>query len=741
MTDGASESLDQNGIVPDYAMIILRDAPLSSYNGGLPGLAPTMPSPGHKLDLHSPAAAAYSNYLANQRGLSKGWLRANAPEVQVVYEYSIVLNGFAIKLNNHPMWHLANIPNAAHFGFSYSHTIQMDISPQLINAPVLWNKVGGQANAGAGIKIGIIDTGIDYLHPFLTDTTLPALAGFPKCDAIDSNVGQPDTSCKFVSNKVIVAKVFETRTDFDAHAAQAHGTHVSGIAAGVAGTCAPLIPCGLRTLSGIAPKAYLGNYNVFPGNVVSASDHDISDAVETAVADGMDVLNLSLGGTAHPNDELANAVNHAVDAGVIVAVAAGNAGPGLETISSPGTAAQVITAGASTDPHFVGIPVTVPNLGTFGGALGEFANFPTGGITAPYATTSPSTACLALPAGSLSGMIALIARGACSFSTKIRDAQNAGALGTIVYNNVAGDPVAMAQDGTPSQPVIPAVMVSKSNGLAMVTNIPKTVTATGSPIQEFVTSNADILAGFSSRGPPVLETPADSAQSGVLDKIKPDVTAPGVNVYSSVPPFACATPPCYAFFSGTSMATPHVAGSAAVLKQLHPDWSPAQIKSALVNTAHRPVGSSSTGLSTNNPMNRGGGRIDLGAASNANATVDTNIGQPSISFGVIPPRSGQTSSVTFTLTSVTSTAVTYTVAAVCFSCGPGVTTDVSSLTVAGGGTGTVTVTLSTDASLPVGFYYGDITLTGGNGAVLKVPYWVQLDLPNHLLGFPSGRLR
>src|SRR3989442_5173336 len=200
----------------------------------------------------------------------------------------------------------------------------MNRSPSLIGDQTLVNAVCGQSNAGAGVKIGIIDTGNSQAHPFLTDNALNVAAGFPMCDAIDSAVGTPDTQCKFVSNKVIVAKVFETLTSFDGHAAQAHGSHVSGIAAGVANTCAPFVGC---TLSGIAPKAFLGSYNVFPGNVLDASSHDIAKAGEAAVADGMDVLNLSLGGTAKPDDVLVNAVNSATDAGVVVAIAASKSDP------------------------------------------------------------------------------------------------------------------------------------------------------------------------------------------------------------------------------------------------------------------------------------------------------------------------------------------------------------------------------------------------------------------------------
>jgi subtilisin family serine protease len=694
-----------------------------------------MPTPGNKLDLSSQAAQSYSTYLANGRGLAKGWIQNNAPEVQVIDEYSVALNGIAVQLNGHNANHLLNAPGANWVVPDYLFHLEMNRSPTLIGAPVLWNAVGGQSNAGAGVKIGIIDTGIDQTHPFLTDNTLPALAGFPKCDAIDSAVGIVDTQCNFVSNKVIVAKVFETLTSFDGHAAQEHGTHVSGIAAGVANTCAPFVPA--CNLSGIAPKAYLGNYNVFPGNVLNAASHDIAKAVDAAVADGMDVLNLSLGGPPRPNDVLVNAVNSAVDAGVVVAIAAGNAGPGPGTVESPGIADKVITVGASTNPHFIGIPVTA-TIGTFGAAIGQFANF-VPAVTATYVTTSPTNGCTAI-SGSLAGEIALIARGVCTFSTKIRNAQTAGALGVIVYNSQLGDPVAMSQDGTPNQPTIPAVMVSRTNGLAMAAAAPSIVSVDGTTAQEFFTDgpSADILARFSSIGPPLLQVPGVGVGQP-QDKVKPDVVAPGVNVYSSIPSFGCASPPCFAFFQGTSMATPHVAGSAALLIQLHPNWSPEQVKSALVNSAHRPVKSFSTTASLANPMVRGGGRIDLAAASQVTATLEAGngAGQAGFSFGVLPS-AGITRSFDITVTSVSTSTVTYSVSVLAASAGPTLTLSVTSLTVAAGGTGTVTVSLTLSSSLANGDYFGDIQLTGGTIS-LSLPYWVRADPPGGGLGGHAAR--
>jgi subtilisin family serine protease len=736
--NGTDSTPSPDGVLADHAIITLQDQPLASYDGHLPGYARTMPLPGQRLDLNSQAAQAYSSHLTSGRESAKGWLKNNMATVQVVDEYSIVLNAIAVKLNGNAMNGLLNAPGATFVSRDYLYQLEMNRSPTLIGAPTLWTAVGGQGNAGAGVKIGIIDTGIDQTHPFLTDNSLVVPSGFPKCDAIDSAVGTPNTQCNFVSNKVIVAKVFETLTNFDAHAAQAHGSHVSGIATGVANTCAPFVGC---TLSGIAPRAFLGNYNVFPGNVLSASSHDIAKAVDAAVADGMDVLNLSLGGTANPNDVLVNAVNSATDAGVVVAIAAGNSGPGAGTVSSPGIADKVITVGASTNPHFIGVPATVTGIGTFGASVGQFASYAPA-ITATYALTTPSNGCTAI-SQDLSNQIALIRRGACTFTTKVRNAQDAGAIGVIVINNQQGDPIAMGQDGTAPVPTIPAVMVSITNGNAMAAIAPSTVTVDGTTPQEFFSdgAGADILARFSSRGPPLLQTPGVGIGQP-QNKIKPDVVAPGVNVYSSVPSFSCASPPCFAFFQGTSMATPHVAGSAALLIQLHPNWSPEQVKSALVNSAHRPVKSPTTGSPLLDPMARGAGRIDLAAASQVSATLETSPtpstlgnGQASFSFGELRA-SSQTRSFTITLTSVSTSTITYTISVVPAVSGPTVTPSITSLTLSAGGTATVDVSLTQSPSLS-GVFFGDVQLTGGPVA-LNVPYWVTLDPPNQGSGAHSA---
>jgi subtilisin family serine protease len=265
-------------------------------------------------------------------------------------------------------------------------------------------------------------------------------------------------------------------------------------------------------------------------------------------------------------------------------------------------------------------------------------------------------------------------------------------------------------------------MVSRPNGLALANAAQKTITVDGSSQKEFFSDgpSADIIAGFSSRGPAFIGTK-------LLAEIKPDVVAPGVNVYSSILMSSCSSPPCFAFFQGTSMATPHVAGSAALLKQLHPDWSPQQIKSALVNSAKRPVGSSSNASPLANPMDRGSGRIDLAAASKITATIDAHK-TVSLNFGQLSASMGDIADLPIKAQSVTSNSVTYAVSvSPAFSSAnmPTVTISTSALTLGAGGGGNVKVTVATSSTTATGDYFGDIVLTGGT-VTLNIPYWVEI---------------
>src|SRR5213596_261258 len=310
----------------------------------------TKPPHGRKIDFNGQAVRSYRAQLNQRRNELKRWLRANAPRAKVTGEYDVSLNAVAVQLNGTPLATIAAAPMVQSAEYNALYHPNLSESYKIINASDAWTAAGGRATAGAGIKIGDIDTGIDQTHPFFDPTGFSYPPGFPKCDAADSASHHEDQDCNYVSEKVIVAKVFYNKAKqqgLDAQAIQDHGTHTAGIAAGVTGKTAVVNGVEIDDMSGIAPGAWLGNYNVFPDHVNDtrhgARSEDILNAVDAAVEDGMDVLNLSLGGGYHGNNDLlAIGLDNAVEAGVVVAVAAGNSGPGGGTLESPGRARNVI---------------------------------------------------------------------------------------------------------------------------------------------------------------------------------------------------------------------------------------------------------------------------------------------------------------------------------------------------------------------------------------------------------------
>lgn len=622
-TSGPNASADNFTAGPTVdnssAIVQLTGAPVSTYPG-------TKPAMGKKINFNSTAVKSYRAQLAAERNSFRQWLQANAPNAKITSQYDISLNAVAVQLNGTSLATIAAAPMVQQVQYNALYHPDLSQSYKVINASGAWDAAGGRSTAGAGIKIGDIDTGIDQNHPFFDPTGFSYPAEFPKCDAADSSTHTQNTNCKYVSPKVIVAKVFYNKakvSGLDAQAIQDHGTHTAGIAAGVTGKTAVVDGVSIGDMSGIAPGAWLGNYNVFPGNVTNARSEDILNAVEAAIVDGMDVLNLSLGGSPQATkaasiDVLSIGLDDAVDAGLVVAVAAGNAGPGAKTVESPGRAPKVITAGASTNQHFIGEPFTYSST-TIGAAVGEFPALPTNSYNLFDTGDTACTTISSLAAGKL----AIVNRGACSFSTKVRNAIAAGAIAVVVVNNVAGDPTAMAKDGLGGDNH-PAVMIGLQEAATLRASGTTTASATD-VLNEFITANADILAAFSGQGP----TTPDLL-------VKPDLTSVGVNVLSSITcvgkSITCGGEGSWAFFSGTSMATPHIAGSAAVLLDIHPGWSPAQVKSVLVNRAELVVKDTVTGTHDIGPTAQGAGREDLTVAAGGTSWLSP----ASASFGRVP---------------------------------------------------------------------------------------------------------
>ncbi|MBA3382253.1 MAG: S8 family serine peptidase [Actinobacteria bacterium] len=686
-TDGASGTTTTDTA---SALVQLKGAPLATDEK-------TRPAKGKKIDFSSNTVKSYRAQLSALRNDFKQWLRQNAPNAKVTSEFDVALNAVAVELNGTSLDTIRSAPQVESVEYQYLYRPLAHEDPDLglIDAWEAWQLApAGALRAGEGVKIAIIDTGIDVRHPCFSD------AGYPESNAPDNLVNGG------TNDKVVYAETFYNKlkkSGFGTADEDGHGTHVAGTAACNAHTPAwiddpsngpvdiPYDP------SGVAPGAMLGNFNVFPGTLESSRSEDILNALQRAYELGFDVVNMSLGGGSNGvRDLLSQAVDRFDRAGMVSAIAAGNSGPGDGTVESPGFAERAIAAGASTVGHFVGAPVTTADGGRYGAASGDFATV-AADLTAPLevvtqgttnSVTGLSTACSGLTPGSLAGTIALISRGTCTFSTKIRNAQLAGALAVLVVNNVAGDPTAMASDGTPSQPTVPAYMVGLQDGLSLKAK-DGVLTTIQAGLEYFRTANDNIMAGFSSRGP-----------TDVQFRVKPDVVAPGVNVLSSQPAWACTqtSPSCWAFFSGTSMATPHVAGSAAVVIDQHGDWSSSDVRSAIVNTAVRGVlKDSATGkIIVDNPNVVGAGLENLYNAVQAKVSLDP----VSVSFGGVPSGSGQSRSGEIIVKNLTGATATFTFSIEDpFAGGASYTVSPTSVTLAAGATTTIRVTVD----VPRGF--------------------------------------
>jgi minor extracellular serine protease Vpr len=573
-----------------YRIVELSSPGAAKYYGGIKGQKATAKK-GKRFDPSSKAYASYQKHLNNEQANFKAALGQHAAQAEVVNSFQITANAVVVKLNGLSPGQLKKISGAKKVHDVGLYRPNMDQSVGLINAPVAWAAVGGQEDAGEGVSVAVIDSGIinslfpDFHEFFICKDVLfggfffSGVTGSPAIGIKNENGREPAPGVAYVST---------------------HGTHV----AGTVGGCITTIDSGVwngTELSGVAPGATLVDYNVFPGIGAgyvafggSAFSHDIAAAIEAAVAAGDDVINMSLGGGVQgPHDFLAEVSNAAVEAGVVVVTSAGNEGDGPYTVGSPGSAANVITVGSSTNTRSMGILINAPGFVDIEAFPGEFPDFDGSPETLIDWPGTDNEACTSdVSDDSLTGEVVLIARGACSFSQKVENANLAGASGVIVYSDDRAPGGMATTDGYDDD--IPAVMISNSDGLAFEAALgggvlfPTTITPPSA-----VPEIPNLLADSSSRGP--------APFTGI---VKPDVVAPGVNILSSTYDTG------WELFNGTSMASPHVAGAAAVLLDDQPSWTPAQVKSALATTA--------TDLDLA-PWEQGSGLIDLEAARTTNA--------------------------------------------------------------------------------------------------------------------------
>jgi subtilisin family serine protease len=530
----------------------------------------------HALDVRVPAAVSYLRTLAAAQRALQARIGQTLPDARVRWHYSVALDGISVVLPRSELGALSRIPGATVWPSVTYHALAGSVPrtsrvvadpTALIGASALWGS--DLATAGQGMKIAILDDGIDQTHPYFDPTGFAYPPGFPKGNSA------------YTTPKVIVARAFPSPSTtwkyanrpFDPDYSD-HATHVAGIAAGDYGTAANA-PDGRTRVSGVAPRAYLGNYKVLTVPTkdwgLDGNAPEIAKGIDQAVADGMNVINLSLGESeVEPSrDVVVQALTNAAAAGVVPVVAAGNEGDssGHGSISSPANTPAAIAVAASSS----------------------------------------------------------------------------GAGG----------------------------------------------------------SAADEIAPFSSIGP----TP-------ISLQLKPDVTAPGEAILSSIPHAS------WDVWDGTSMATPHVAGAAALLLQRHPTWTVAQVKSALEETGE-PVHLPRTQTEVA-PSREGGGRIDLVAADQPLVFTDP----ANLSWGLVRP--GFVGTKPVLVSDAGGGIAPWSVSVDVLSAPSGVTVSSTAATVIAGSTLGVTAAVARTAQA------GDATgwvVLARDGVERRIPFWFHVEVP------------
>ncbi len=731
------------GLLGKRWIVQLEAPPLAQYTGGVAGLPATATrvTGASRLNVNTPEAQAYIAHLEAQQAEVAAAVQQAMPGAYVEHDYQIVFNGLAVNLpqadEQADRW-LSRLPGVKAVFAEQAHYLDMYASLPLIDAPTLWGMVDGQSEAGKGLKVAVIDTGTHPDNDCFDPTGYEYPDGYPLFDS-----DKPYT----VTQKIIVARAYFRDNDpplagdegtWPGTNGSSHGTHTAGTVACVPNTVASM-GTYTETISGVAPAAYVMSYKAFyPTDSEfsgSAFDPELIAAIEDVVADGADVVNNSWGGgapSAYPT-ALDLAYDAAWDAGVVVVFSAGNSGPYPSTVDHPSD--KNILVGASTTDGTIAAGVlgvsapepisdTLQNMAfaaaTFGEPLELGQVYQYNYLPAEVVSPTNYTGCDPWPDGTFTGHAAVISRGACEFGVKVLNAENAGAEFVVVHNDEArGDAlVTMGGGAVGDQVTIPSVFVGYTDGQGMVTwynmhGASSEITLDNSPYQ--AGNTPDRLAMFSSRGP------------SIRQMMDPDVVAPGVNIFSSGYGMGSGEARHLGFgqVSGTSMAAPHVAGAATVLKQLHPDWTPAQIKSALMSTAEIDVADydgNDAGV-----LDHGAGRIDLGHAGDPGLTFD----YPSLSFGMM--YAGDSASMTVMATDVYSHAAPFTYTLSISETGDMTTTanfdlsvDQASLTFDGmGDTASFEVTVDVAADADPGDYEGYVWLHHGPH-MLHIPVWVRV---------------
>ena len=618
-----------------------------------------------KMNSENPLVRDYAQQLATEQ---QRILSTVGPDVEHVYSYRYGLNGFALRMTAGRAHEFSNRDDVLQVWEDEVRPLTTTDSGTFLG--LFENEAGLRGTLdGEDIIIGVIDSGITPEHPALKDSresdrpricrstwSKVSLLGRWLCNRFTR---RPDVllfeepanwngSCQIgeqfregdCNNKLVGARWFVSGAQatgaiddgeiMSPRDVDGHGTHTATTAAGNKVT-ASLFGTFIGRVEGMAPRARIAVYKACwlrPGDTrASCNTSDLANAIDAAVADGVDIINYSVGSTLRTStapDDIA--LMAAAKAGIFSAVSAGNDGPNLGTITSPAGGPWAITVAASSrDGQHSLEAIQIESPANVAGkyAVREAAFTPAFSGRDPLQgdlvlvddddTTvdegndgTTYDACQTLVNDNdVSGNIAFIQRGGCSFQTKIENAETAGAIAALVFN-IAGAPIVMT--GETGSVDLPALMIGQADGNLLRDEIDNNEIIDIVLDKSFFLTEDDtgnVMAMFSSRGP----GPAE-------DILKPDVTAPGINIIAGNSPDAVNSiaGERYSFRSGTSMAVPHVAGVAALLKEAHPEWSPAAMKSALMTSAYQDV-DQQDGVTPANPFDFGSGHIDPNAAN------------------------------------------------------------------------------------------------------------------------------
>jgi hypothetical protein len=624
-----------------HVFVRLDYDPVASYYGGVKGLAATSPEATHRSLARSGAAVgAYQRYLSGYDTRVTKDMKATVAGIKVLRAHHIAFGGLLVQLPENRAKDLLKVDGVVAVMRDKVLQPQTNVTPEFLGATKVWPNIGGPIEAGDTVQVGVMDTGIWPEHESLLDLGLPPFGGGPLgCefgDGSDPDLGDPFTC----NDKLVGAYAFTddytsnidpkpgefcdenpppgTLPECSARDSNGHGTHTSTTAGGDVNPDAQIFGVPKGTISGMAPGARMIMYRVCLDE--GCFFDDMVSATEQAILDGDDVMNVSIGPFGPPySDAVALAFLDAYASGMLVSVSAGNSGPGAGTSSDPGPWA--VTVGASTSPRFyeTTLHVTADNGDTFtapGTTITDGIANATDVVDAATLAGYNDALCQSPLPASVAGLIVACQRGTNARVNKSYNISLGGGAGMILYNVNAN------QDTETDNHWVPAVHLGGASD--------------GIDYQAFMQSHTGLTATWDA-GAPVLTTPdamaAFSSRGPVGDFIKPDVTAPGVQILAGHTPepildsadgTGVSGPPgeFYQAIAGTSMSSPHDAGISALVKASHPDWTPGEIKSAIMLTAKTNDVFKEDAVTPADPFDMGNGSIRADRAADSTLVMD-----------------------------------------------------------------------------------------------------------------------